>query len=97
MGREGAHPPVLEATHSSSRRAGGEGQCYNPLSPVGRLLPLPLHALWESRADVLIATQLCHTAAGDSAHPGHPTALSQSTGLLGAGTQWVSDPMSHSS
>lgn len=97
VGREGAHPSVLVATPGSSQRAGGEGQCYNPLSPVGKPLSLSPHALWEPCADVLIVTQLCHTVAGDSAHPGHPTALSQSTGVLGAGTHWVSDPMSHSS
>lgn len=97
MGREGAHPSVLVATPGSSQRASEEGQCYNPLSPVGKPLSLSPHALWEPCADVLIVTQLCHTVAGDSAHPGHPTALSQSTGVLGAGTHWVSDPMSHSS
>lgn len=97
VGREGAHPSVLVATHGSSRRAGGEGQCYHHLVLWEDPFPCPPHALWEPCADVPIVTQLCHSVAGDAAHPGHPTALSQSTGVLDAGTEWVSDPMSHSS
>lgn len=89
--REGAHPLCWWQPMAALEGLVGK------VSTTTHLLLCPSHALWEPCADVLIVTQLYHTVAGDSAHPGYPTALSQNTGVFGAGTQWVSDPMSHSS